>query len=176
MSIQVRNLTPSKAEAVIAHVNKCRLDALKMRAGLIFHADASTAVAVANAVSGDGYVTSIALVNALAAAYTAHIASACDVLLGTGCHIAADATNVISAPTAVDWTTVSTLVNQLKTQFNAHCAVTSIHAVADAVNTVSTANATTDVTLAALANALKVGINAHFAAALNDQALVEVSP
>ena len=176
MSTSVRNLLAPLMAANITGDNASRLDMLKLRAGLIFHADATVAVSTANAVSGDGYVSSIALVNSCATAYTAHLASVCDAILGIGSHISADSTNVISASTAVDFPSAETLANQLKTQFNAHIASAVFHPVADSLDTVSAASATSDVTLAALCNALKVGINAHFAAAFNSQSIVTVLP
>lgn len=176
MATSVRNLLSSLVAANVAADNADRLDSLKMRAGLIIHADATAAIAVADAVSGDGYVTSIALVNACRTSYIAHIASACDAATGQGCHMAADATNTISAAVATDYASATTLANQLKTQFNAHIGSTSAHPVADSTNTVSAANATTDASLANLVTQLKAKLNAHFAMAMSSPAIAVVSP
>lgn len=176
MSTSVRKLTRPIAESSVTAENASRLDMLKLRNGLIFHADATAAITTPDAVSGDGYVTSVALVNACSAAYTAHIASACDAVTGVGCHISADATNVISAPVATDFASAETLANQLKAQFNLHRASAVFHPVADSTNNVSAADATTDASLATLVTQIKAKLNAHFAAAFSSQAIVYVAP
>lgn len=174
MALSIRNLPLLIVAAVITHVNKVRLDLLKLRAGLIYHADVIPAAAVATANATD-LTTSIALITALQVAYTAHIASACDPLTGIGAHIAADATNVLAAAVPTDLTTSETAANELKAQYNLHRVVTADHAVADATNAVSTTAAVDLATTVALANAVKVALNAHCAAAFNGQALVLVS-
>ncbi|MRG98217.1 hypothetical protein [Polyangium spumosum] len=169
----VRKLTGLKADASVAQLNKLRLDMMRLRAGLVFHASASTAVSTANA---SDLATSIALITALQAAYTAHIASACSSTSGVGAHMAADATNVLTAPTPTDLASCITAVNELKAEYNLHRVVTSCHPVADSTNAVSTADATDLASVIALANDVKAKLNAHFAAAFTSEAIELVSP
>lgn len=174
MSTSVRKLHGLQVDALLSGSNAERLDALKIRAGLIIHADATAAITTADAVSGDGYVTSIALVNACRASYVAHIASACSASTGLGCHMAADATNVLSAPVATDEASAITLANDIKAKYNLHRASTAAHPVADSTNTVSASDATDDASLATLVNQIKARLNSHFAMAMAAPALVSV--
>jgi len=167
--IAVRNLPNIITPQLVTNINLLRYDILQSRAGKVFHADQIPAAnTTAQAVD---LPSSIALSNALAATYTAHIASACSPTTGQGAHLAADATNVITASTAVDLASTETLLNNLKSVFNSHIAATANHMVADTTNTVATANASNQATANALANALQTAINAHTAAGFNHQAL-----
>lgn len=176
MSFPIRGLTGVEASALVVHVNKFRLDALKMRAGLIFHADATQAVTAADITSGSLLAAQVAIVADCSTQYTAHIASACNATTGQGAHIAADVTNVITTPAGTDLTTCYARINELKALINLHIAVAAAHASVDSTNTVSATDATTAGTLATLANQVKAKLNSHAAAAMNSYALLVVSP
>lgn len=174
MSSSVRDLVKLVAAESAAQFNKLRSDMVRLRNGLVFHADATTAVAVEDA-TADGYGTSSALLlNACVTAYTAHLASVCSAVTGQGCHISADATNVISAAVATDVATGITLANELKADFNAHIGSAVFHPLADGLNAVAATNASNEATLVTLVNQIKVKMNAHFAAAFVSQAIVIV--
>lgn len=104
--------------------------------------------------------TSIALANALRAWWATHIAD-------TDKHIAADSTNTTTAPVATDLAETQTLLNEIKTDFNAHHDAAAYHHVGGeggpvaAPADVTTANATDQSTANALANALKAACNRH---------------
>ena len=181
MSTTVRKLTPLKASAAVDQLNLLRLDLLKLSQGIVYHADASpavtTATATADGYGSDGYSASaVTLANALKTAYAAHIASACDPVTGIGCHIVADATNVVTAPVATNLTTAVTLTTDLKAQFNAHIGTIGFHAIADFVNTISASNNGSEANLLTLVNEIKSRMNAHFAGAFTSQAMALVSP
>lgn len=169
--MEVRNLTRLEAEALVAQHNAARLDLLKLQSGVVYHADATTAVSTANATSGP---TALALAIALRAAYVAHCASACSATTGVGSHITADATNTLVVAVPTDEASAILTVNELKAKFNLHRVSLSFHASADSASAVSTADATDTASLWALANALKTKFNTHFAGALNSAALVVV--
>lgn len=171
--MDVRNLAKPKADAAVAQLNLSRLDALKLRAGLIFHADATAPITEANATDAS---TTSALVLVLRSRYIAHIASACSATTGVGAHMAADATNVVTVAVPTNEAGEILTVNELKALFNSHRASTVFHPVADSTNAVATADATNTASLRALANALKTAFNAHFAAAFSAQAIVVVNP
>lgn len=86
-------------------------------------------------------------------------------LTGVGIHTAADSTNTISAADASDQATANTLLNELKTDYNAHRAIvgSSEHIGADATNTVTAADATNLATSITLVNEIKAAYNAHLA-------------
>jgi hypothetical protein len=86
-------------------------------------------------------------------------------LTGVGIHAAADATNVIAAADATDQGTANTLLNELKTDFNAHRVIvgSSEHIGADVTNTVTAADATDLATSITLVNEIKAAYNAHLA-------------
>lgn len=91
-------------------------------------------------------------------------------------HKAQDATNTMAgAATAVDLATAQTLVNLIKTNFNAHLTQAGVHFSNDLLNTVNTANATDLASTQTLANALKTAVNAHFANALGGQSIRAIS-
>ncbi len=149
---------------------------LKLKQSKIYHADATTAVSVADA-TADGYGASSALlINACVVAYTAHLASVCDATTGIGAHISADSTNVISAPVATDVATGQTLANQFKTQYNLHIASAVFHCVADTSNAVTASTVTNEATLVTMVNQIKAKLNAHFAGAFTSQAVLLIAP
>ena len=171
--MDVRNLTRPLASAAVDQHNIGRLDALKLRQGVIFHADATAPITEADATDVS---TTSALVLVLRSRYIAHIASACNATTGVGAHISADATNVVTVAVPADEAGEIATVNELKALFNTHRASAVFHPVADSTNSVATADATNTATLRALANALKTKFNAHFAAAFAGSALVVVNP
>ncbi len=173
MADSIRNLDSLKSDQAITVLNARRLDALKIKAGLIIHADASTTIATANATD---LASSILLANALKASYNAHCASACDAGTGQGCHIAADATNPTAVADATDLTSVEALLNDLKSKYNAHRVLLASHATADATNISAAAAATDQATSNTLANDLKTQLNAHYAMAMAAHATLLVSP
>lgn len=174
MADQIRKLDTPMVQQAIAVQNKSRLDAMKLKAGLIFHADASTP---ASTVTATDLPSTLTLANSIATLYGSHIGSACDPTSGQGAHIAADTTNTITATTpATDQTSVDTLLNDIKAKFNLHIAVSADHAAADTVNTIAAAAATNLATSITLVNAIAVGLNAHFAAAMNGQATNLIGP
>lgn len=87
-------------------------------------------------------------------AYEAHRAS-------TTFHLAADSTNTVTDTSPIADTYV--LLNELKTDYNAHRVLTdaSVHGAADSTNVVDAANATTKATAITLGNQLKEMFNAH---------------
>lgn len=171
--MDVRNLAKPKADAAVAQHNIGRLDALKLRQGVIFHADATAPITEANATDVS---TTSALVLVLRSRYIAHIASACNATTGVGSHISADATNVVTVAVPADEAGEILTVNELKALFNTHRASAVFHPVADSTNVISAADATNTASLRTLANALKTGFNAHFAASFAGSALVVVNP
>lgn len=88
--------------------------------------------------------------------YTAHIAA-------TAAHVAADSTNGTTDTSPI--ADVYVLLNELKTDYNAHRVLTaaSVHGGADSTNVVAAANATTKATAITLANELKTDFNLHIA-------------
>jgi hypothetical protein len=67
------------------------------------------------------------------------------------------------APASADLTALNTLLNEIKTDYEAHRVLTagSVHGGADATNTITAANASDTATRIALANDLRAKINAH---------------
>lgn len=173
MATSIRNLDGLKAQQATLVNNARRLDMMKIKAGTIFHADASAAI---TAPAATDLPTSIVLANALKASYNAHCASACDAVTGQGCHIAADATNPTAVANATDLTSVEALLNDLKSKYNSHRVLTSSHPTADGTNASAAAAATDQATSNTLANDLKTQMNAHYAAAMASQATLLVAP
>lgn len=152
----VPNLAQARLDRAVAAVQGI-IAALKGR-GLIPHDGIRTAVA-------DGGTADLAAVlviaNALKAAYNLHCAS-------TSEHVAADATNLVTAAAATDQGTADTLLNDIKAKFNLHLAYAASHRGPTLASTVVYTVATTDssslATSKTLAAALLIAINAHFAA------------
>lgn len=67
------------------------------------------------------------------------------------------------SPSTADLTALNTLLNELKTDYEAHRVLTAggVHGIADATNTITAANASSTATRIALANDLRAKINAH---------------
>jgi len=76
-------------------------------------------------------------------------------------HKANDTTNVVSSANASDQATLETLLNEIKTDYNAHRVSTTFHEVADSTNVVSSANASDLPTALTLVNEIKADFNAH---------------
>lgn len=172
MSSSIRNLVKILAAESVAQFNLLRKDMLLLRAGSVFHADASPAITAA--VASD-LATAIVRGNAAKASYNLHIASVCSASTGLGCHIAADATNVVTSPNATDQTSLNTLLNEIKGDYNAHRVLLASHPVADATNVVTSANATDLATSITLVNEIVGDLNGHYAGAFVSQAIVLVS-
>ena len=170
--MDVRNLPGIKVDAVLAQHNVTRLDLLRLQSGIVYHADATTAVSTADATTEP---PALALAIALRAIYVTHCASACSATTGIGCHIAADATNTLSVAVPTDEASGILTVNELKAKFNLHRVSLSFHASADSASAVATADATDTASFWALANALKTKFNTHFAGALTSVPLVVVA-
>lgn len=169
----VRNIDSLQLDEMFEEYKKLRLDMLKLQAGTVCHADASTAIATADATNE---ATLVVLANALKASYNAHCASACSASSGQGVHIAADGANLVAAATATDTASAITLLNELKGDYNTHRASTSFHATADSTNAISAANATDEAEAITLANEAKGDLNAHYARAFANQAVEVVDP
>ncbi len=67
------------------------------------------------------------------------------------------------SPAAIDLTALNTLLNEIKTDFNAHAILTAggVHGAADNADVVATADATNTATRIALANALRAAYELH---------------
>jgi hypothetical protein len=139
---------------------------LTLQSAVIHRDDNVLDVTTATAVD---LATSIALANALKAAYNGHIAK-------TDAHKAADAANVTTSADATDLASTQTLLNEIKTDFNAHIVSTTFHANSGAADNVATANATDQTTSNALANALKTAFNAHHARKMSSSKIVRGAP
>ena len=173
MADSIRNIDSLKSDQAVTVLNAMRLDLMKIKAGTIFHADASPTITTPNAVD---LATSITLANALKASYNTHVASVCSATTGQGCHIVTDAANATAVVDATDLASVETLLNDLKAKYNAHRAVAAAHATADGTNISAAAAATDQATSNTLANDLKTQLNAHYAAAMAAHATLLVSP
>jgi hypothetical protein len=172
MSTTIRSIPGAAGAQAVAVVNASRLDLLNLRAGAIFHADATTGVSPADIAAGSTLAVQVAFTAAVSAAYVAHIASACDPTTGIGAHRSADATNVLVTPAGTDLATCYARMNEVKAKFNLHGASAVFHPLADATNVTTAPDATTAATLATLGNECKADINAHFGAAFTHQATV----
>jgi hypothetical protein len=76
-------------------------------------------------------------------------------------HKVQDTANVVAAANASDQTTLNTLLNEIKADYNLHRASTTYHQAADATNVVSASDATTLATSLALVKEIKQDFNAH---------------
>ncbi|MEA3281674.1 MAG: hypothetical protein U9Q68_03805 [Euryarchaeota archaeon] len=76
-------------------------------------------------------------------------------------HDVNDTTNSITSANASDQTTLNTLLNEIKSDYNAHVASTTFHDSADSTNTVTSADASDLATSMTLANEIKTDYNAH---------------
>lgn len=176
MATTVRNLSSLVIAALAAEWNKLRLDALKLRAGTLFHADASTAIATTAVATT--YATGWARLNAVKTAWNLHCASACDATSGQGAHIVADAANPVATANATTNATGKALGNALKSAVNTHMGLTTVHPVADTANTIGATDIGDDdeAGTVAMANELYTDVGAHIAAAHASQALNLVAP
>lgn len=103
--------------------------------------------------------TALALVNDLAATYSAHIADGL-------AHPTPDATNkLVAAMPATDLASAQTLANDIKAKYNLHRAIASTThpGGADSTNTVTSPDASNLATLQTLVNEMKTDLNAHMA-------------
>ena len=76
-------------------------------------------------------------------------------------HDVNDTTNAVTSSDATNQTTLNTLLNEIKTDYNAHRISTTFHDAADSTNTVTSADATDAATSVTLANEIKTDYNAH---------------
>lgn len=158
---RVRNLPALKLEAAIEGV-QAQTEALGA-AGVLVHYDVRDAITTADASSE---ATSVALANAIKAAYNLHRAD-------TDEHAAADATNAVSSADATALASAITLLNEIKTDFNAHLLLgAGTHRSVPIQPAVSTANASDQTTANALANALKLAVNRHFGSGAPDLEII----
>lgn len=157
----IPDLPPSKATGAVAALQEL-IPALGAM-GVLPHLDVGSPVATADA---SDLATSVALANALKAAWNTHCAS-------TAQHASADATNVASSADATDLASVQTLLNELKGDFNAHVVSGTFHrGAADKIHSITSANATDQNTANTLANELKADFNAHTQAGAKTLAVV----
>lgn len=163
MPTNVPNTPMSKLDAIIDYINN--LASRERSAGACPHASFTPLVTTPAAAA---LPTVLVLANALRAAYEAHRVNVeSPTGSASGAHVVADATNAITAPVATDQTTANTLLNEIKTDLNAHMLLAASHydlggAGGPAATTaVATANATDLATSIALANALLAAFNRH---------------
>lgn len=76
-------------------------------------------------------------------------------------HDVNDTTNAVTAADATNQATLNTLLNEIKTDYNAHRVSTTFHDAADSTNVVASADATDAATSVTLANEIKADYNAH---------------
>ncbi len=76
-------------------------------------------------------------------------------------HSTDDTTNIVTSDDATDQTTVNTLLNEIKGDYNAHRVSTAFHEIADNTNAVTSADSTSEATAVTLANEIKADYNAH---------------
>ena len=76
-------------------------------------------------------------------------------------HDVNDTTNPVTSSDATNQTTLNTLLNEIKTDYNAHRVSTTFHDAADSTNAVTSADATDAATSVTLANEIKTDYNAH---------------
>jgi len=86
-------------------------------------------------------------------------------LVTTGTHVAADAANGVSSPTATNQATADTMADEMKGDYNAHRVVTpAVHGAADATNVVTALGSDgSEARLVLLANDIRVQVLAHMA-------------
>jgi hypothetical protein len=120
------SLNPSSATLQVTAANASNLATsltlvTNLKGVLAVHCADTSAHLVADTTNDafDGYAaasdlaTAIALANAIKVDYTAHIAN-------TSVHLNADSTNTVAASAATDQSSLNTLLNELKTDINAH--------------------------------------------------------
>ena len=76
-------------------------------------------------------------------------------------HKVSDTTNTIAAAAASDQSSVNTLLNEIKADYNLHRASTTYHKAADSTNVVTSADASDLASSLTLANEIKTDLNAH---------------
>jgi hypothetical protein len=114
--VRITSANSSSEATAVALVNEIKADLNKHFADDIAHDTAVSAqITTADAVTGDSLVTALALANAIKAALNTHYAAA-------NVHFTNDGTNTISAANATDQTSLNTLLNEIKTDLNAHFA------------------------------------------------------
>jgi len=154
--MDVRNLDGLKIDALITTINAMRFDAATASKPHLDEVPVVTLVGTAADLPA-----AIIKVNSFVSTYATHIASAATVST-KGAHLTADATNVVTAPTATDQSTANARANDLKAQFNAHVASTTFHKVADA-GVITASNATNLASLQTLLLDIASKMDAHFA-------------
>lgn len=114
--LRITSAASSSEATAVALVNEIKAKLNIHFADDIAHDTAvSAAIATADGLVGDSLVTALALANAIKAAYNTHLAAA-------SVHFTNDATNTIAAATATDQTSLNTMLNEMKTDINAHFA------------------------------------------------------
>lgn len=154
--MDVRNLDKLKLDALITVVNAMRFDSFSASKPHLEEVPVVTLVGTAADLPA-----ALIKVNSFVSTYATHIASAASAT-SAGAHLTADATNVVSAPTATDLASANTRANDLKAKFNAHVASTTFHKVADA-GVISASDATNLATLQTLLLDIATKMDAHFA-------------
>ena len=113
---RITSAASSSEATAVALANEIKSDLNQHFADDIAHDTAVSAqITTAEAVIGDSLVTALALANAIKAAYNTHLAAA-------SVHFTNDSTNTIAAATATDQTSLNTMLNEMKTDINAHFA------------------------------------------------------
>lgn len=129
--------------------------------GLLLHYEEAATADIIATIDAVDLATGLVVGNELRALYVAHIAS-------TKKHLAADATNTVTAPAATDQTELNTLLNELKVDLNAHQILLASHrgnggqgSVSAAPIAIATTDASDLATSLTLVNALKAAWNHH---------------
>lgn len=174
MATTIRKLVDLLVPGLVTYINAVRLDIMKVKAGTIFHGELAPTAIVATA-NASSLATSIALANAMKAAYNTHIASIVSATTGQGAHIISGGTANATAA-ATDLATTITLANALKAAYNTHVALATAHPTADATNTTTSADATDQSSVNTLLNEFKADFNAHIAAAFVSSVINQVAP
>lgn len=167
-----------------------RLDLAKLKLGTIFHGEKASVTgtigsasairtyyaALNAAASATDLATTIIIANAAKNLYNAHRQSAIDATTGLGAHVAADSTNATAAADATDQSSANTLLNEIKTDLNAHLTQSGVHFTNDGTNSISSANATDLATSQTLANEIKTDLLAHVEAGFSAASMIEIGP
>ncbi len=174
MALTVRRVDPALGRASALSQNKLAR-AVVEQLSTYPHADASARTSVEGTITvlsitaADATTvnTTIALANACKIVWNEHLADAGKATNSWGgAHKAEDTTNDVTTAVATDQTTANTLLNALKTAFNAHVSQAGVHFTNDSTYSVTAANATDEGSSQTLATELKARINSHIAFAL----------
>jgi hypothetical protein len=147
------------------NLNALRADLFSAISGQIFHADATPAI---SAPSATDLATLLALANAMAASFAAHVASVVDPTSGVGSH-GIDSLHRSEAPAAADLGSARTLLAELEVKLQQHADADGAHFTPQLLSAPYSEMSGSVYEICAHANALAAQLNAHFAASLTSQ-------